>query len=217
MKRKICIIIGVVLLFIYFKLFFVYINSVADTQDFYITRKILMSTPINDFERQGLNMASQKEVPEVELVAHFNPNDIREASNLTAQQIEMMLKDGLSGLGEHFVSAEKEYGVNAAFLASLAALESAWGTSTFATERNNLFGFTAYDNNLNATSYFDSHQSCIMHVAEYLSIHYLTEGGKYHNGYSVKSINELYASDPHWNTKITHIASRGIRRIRTEE
>jgi beta-N-acetylglucosaminidase len=214
--RKTKIILSFILLGLFIKMILPIVTevSVADTEELKLSSFTYEAQYVDGFKEQGILGVAKEESG---LQAFFDSEDVTKSSNITSVELEIMLREGLSGLGEYFIRAEQEYGVNAAFLTSLAALESAWGTSNFATERNNLFGFTAYDNDLNATSHFDSHEKCIMYVAEYLSIHYLSEEGKYFNGYSVESINQRYASDQHWYSKITFIANRGVERIRNEQ
>ena len=57
----------------------------------------------------------------------------------------------LAGKGAIFKEAEKRYGVNALYLMAHSALESAWGRSQIANDKNNFFGIAAYD-----TSPYDS-------------------------------------------------------------
>lgn len=75
-------------------------------------------------------------------------SDLTIPSNISSEEVNKML-DGtnLSGLGEAFVKAEKEKGVNALYMLGLACLESGYGNSYFAIERNNLYGWSAYDSN----------------------------------------------------------------------
>lgn len=49
----------------------------------------------------------------------------------------------LVGLGETFVRVGREEGINAYYIASHAAWDSAWGTSAVATRKNNLFAYGA--------------------------------------------------------------------------
>ena len=51
----------------------------------------------------------------------------------------------LAGKGAIFKEAEKRYGVNALYLMAHSALESAWGRSQIANDKNNFFGIAAYD------------------------------------------------------------------------
>ena len=140
--------------------------------------------------------------------------DLRTKSNLTESDLEKAFKNtGMAGLGKYFVQAEKEYGVNALYLAALGAHESAWGTSDFAKERNNLFGWQSYDSNLNATKYFETKGDGVLVVAKSLSKNYLTEGGCYFNGYTMKDVSKKYASDKEHSTKIYSVMKTIVSRI----
>lgn len=76
-------------------------------------------------------------------------SDLTIPSNISAKEVEKMLENypKLHGLGAAFVKAEKEKGVNALYMLGLACLESNYGRSNFAVERNNLYGWCAYDSN----------------------------------------------------------------------
>ena len=76
-------------------------------------------------------------------------SDLTIPSNISAKEAEKMLENypKLHGLGAAFVKAEKEKGVNALYMLGLACLESNYGRSNFAVERNNLYGWCAYDSN----------------------------------------------------------------------
>lgn len=140
--------------------------------------------------------------------------DLRTKSNLTESDLEKAFKNtGMAGLEKYFIQAEKEYGVNALYLAALGAHESAWGTSDFAKERNNLFGWQSYDSNLNATKYFETKGDGVLVVAKSLSKNYLTEGGCYFNGYTMKDVSKKYASDKEHSTKIYSVMKTMVSRI----
>ena len=51
------------------------------------------------------------------------------------------------GVAEAFIRAQDEYGVSALALLALGCLESAWGTSHIAVDKQNLFGWGAVDSN----------------------------------------------------------------------
>ena len=101
----------------------------------------------------------------------------------------------MQGLEKYFIQAEKETGINALYLAGLAVHESGWNTSKFAEKRNNLFGWQAYDNDLDKTKYFNSKGECILFVANKIKTLYLNENGMFHSGYTMESISSRYASD----------------------
>ncbi|GAB6107329.1 glucosaminidase domain-containing protein [Fusibacter bizertensis] len=134
-------------------------------------------------------------------------DNVRLSSGASASAIDEKLKGtDLEGLGASFVKAESDYGVNAWFLTGVAILESGYGTSKIALDKNNLFGFQAYD----ATPYasaatFSTKSESIDYVAKYLSEAYLTPGGTYYNGTSVDSIGQRYATDQNWSSKVKKI------------
>lgn len=135
------------------------------------------------------------------------PDDLRRPSGLTGKQLEKGLKAGLKGLGNTFIAAEKTYGVNAVFLASVAALESAWGTSNYARQRNNLFGYGAYTSNPDHAYYFDSKEVAINFVANKLATDYLTSTGKFFNGFNLIGVNTKYCTNPAWASSVAKIMS----------
>ena len=108
----------------------------------------------------------------------------------------------MQGLEKYFIQAEKETGINAIYLAGLAVHESGWNTSKFAEKRNNLFGWQAYDNDLDKTKYFNSKGECILFVAERIKTLYLNENGMFHSGYTIESISSRYASDKEHSKKV---------------
>lgn len=138
-------------------------------------------------------------------------------SNVTAKQLDKAFgKTKMKGLGKYFVKAERETGVNAIYLAGLGCLESAWGTSGYATKRNNLFGWQAYDKNPDLAKDFATKEEAIMTVARALSNNYLSEDGCCYNGYTMKSISIKYASDPNHSTKIYSIMKILVNRMEVE-
>ena len=104
---------------------------------------------------------------------------------------------------EAFYNAEQKYGVNGIFIAAIGIHESAWGTSYLAKEKNNLFGYKAYDRDpINSAQDFDSYVDAINVVAEALSKNYLTQTGSFFNGYTVEAVNQKYATDKSWHEKV---------------
>ena len=104
---------------------------------------------------------------------------------------------------EAFYNAEQKYGVNGIFIAAVGIHESAWGTSYLAREKNNLFGYKAYDRDpINSAQDFDSYVDAINVVAEALSKNYLTSTGSFFNGYTIEAVNQKYASDKAWHEKV---------------
>ncbi len=137
-------------------------------------------------------------------------DDVRLGSGASGADIDARLTGtGLEGLGNSFVEAEQKYNVNAWFLAGLAIHESGYGSSKIATEKNNVFGFQAYDASPYASARtFTTKAEGIDVVAKYISENYLTAGGKYYNGVSIEGIGKRYATDPNWSTAVKkHMAN----------
>ena len=147
--------------------------------------------------------------------------DLSSPSGLTLSDYKTVLSNNLSDKNkifeqnaEVFYKAEQKYKVNGIFIASVGIHESAWGTSKIASDKKNLFGFTAYDSDpYNSATTFDSYENAINKVAETLSTKYLhTAGtkigddliatGAYFNGTTAKSVNVRYASDGAWADKV---------------
>ena len=131
--------------------------------------------------------------------------DMRTPSALTAYEINLFLEDtGLNGLGEAYIKAENESGVNAMFLVALSMIESGNGNSKLSKNKNNIFGYQAYDSDpYNSAKTFSSKEECIYEVASVISKKYLTEDGPYFGGgYTINHINKRYATDPDWDIKI---------------
>lgn len=100
----------------------------------------------------------------------------------------LTLQGELAPLEDTFLAAEATYGVDARFLAAVAALESGWGKSELARKKNNLFGWRGADGYMA----FDSPEECIDHVAKYLAEEYLSSEGLYYNGLTVEDVAEHY-------------------------
>lgn len=111
----------------------------------------------------------------------------------------------LKTLGGAFILAQDTWGVNALYLAAHAALESAWGTSSIAQNKNNIYGFMAYDHDpYGSAAAFRSMADCTMHVSGYIRREYHSRGGKYYNGANLVGMNVKYATDPMWAFKIAN-------------
>ncbi len=112
-------------------------------------------------------------------------------SGFTAERLEMALAGtALAGLGQAFLAAEQEHGVDAVVLAAICAHESGWGTSRLARERNNLAGLGAYGPGLGMA--FESRADCIDYLARLLA-------GK---PGTLTEVGAWYAEDPGWAAKV---------------
>jgi beta-N-acetylglucosaminidase len=136
-------------------------------------------------------------------------SDLRILSNLTADDYNKMLSGtALKGLGGALAQAEKESGVNGLYLMGLACLESGYGTSNFARNRNNLVGWNAVDSDPKKATYFKSKDECIIFVAERLKKNYLSENGCYFKGYSARDVDKKYCTDKKHADKIVNIVNK---------
>lgn len=177
-------------------------NNIKNPNLIYIGDVIAIPTA-ND--KSQVNTASLGE--ENSTLDYYLAYDLRTASNANIDAIENYLEGTrLEGLGYAFVKAEKNYNMNAIYIMALAIHESNWGKSEIAKEKNNLFGFRAYDANpLDNASTYESFGASIDYAANFISEHYLDENGKYYNGANLIGMNKYYASSKQWSEQIAVI------------
>ena len=114
--------------------------------------------------------------------------------------------------GSIFVNMQNTYGVNALLMAGVAANESAWGNSSIAQTKNNLFGLNAVDSAPGASAdTYTSPEHCIREFADvWMSRGYLyAEDWRYFGGFlgnKASGINVKYASDPYWGEKAAAVS-----------
>jgi len=118
----------------------------------------------------------------------------------------------LRATGNSMIQNQNTYGVNGLLMLSIAANESAWGTSSIAQNKNNLFGLNAVDSSpgTSADTYADVN-TCIKNFAQgYMSKGYLHPSDwRYFGGFlgnKASGVNVKYASDPYWGEKAAAIA-----------
>lgn len=132
----------------------------------------------------------------------YTADEINTVIEKKAKSTSVML-----GLGDSFIENQNKYGINALLTVGIAANESAWGSSTIATTKNNLFGHHAYDSDPNgsSTSYSTPAFSIYYHMSTFMSKRYCYPNyWTYHGGYvgdKASGINVKYASDPYWGEK----------------
>lgn len=136
-------------------------------------------------------------------------NDLNKISGYTENDFKYMLRNtNMLYLAPALVKVEKE-GVNGVYFAALTALESGWGKSAIARNKNNLWGYGAADSNPYGLAHsYSSITEGAVTVARNIKADYLTQGGKYYNSPSIYGVNVRYSSDPQWAWKIVNIASR---------
>jgi len=137
--------------------------------------------------------------------------NLTKPSNYSAAELDkvyslMNIRDSrLAGKGAIFKEAEKRYGVNALYLMAHSALESAWGRSQIAKDKNNFFGIAAYDSSpYTSAKKFDDVDKGILGAAKWIRENYI-DYGRDHLGNKATGMNVRYASDPYWGEKIASI------------
>ena len=149
---------------------------------------------------------------------YFQYFPARSKTSLTASQldqytIQMVSSGKLLNAGSSLISNQNTYGVNALIMYANAALESGWGQSQIAINKNNLFGHGAVDSNpyYGANGYASVDDCVKYHAKMFISEGYCDPkdySGRYygsHLGDKESGINVKYASDPYWGEKIAHI------------
>lgn len=149
---------------------------------------------------------------------YFQYLPARSKTSLTASQldqytIQMVSSGKLLNAGSSLISNQNTYGVNALIMYANAALESGWGQSQIAINKNNLFGHGAVDSNpyYGANGYASVDDCVKYHAKMFISEGYCDPkdySGRYygsHLGDKESGINVKYASDPYWGEKIAHI------------
>lgn len=166
-----------------------------------------------NLERE-LNSLKEEYLKETSPVS-FNPNNLWDKSDATtSKMIKGLRNTGLEEVASVYVKAEEIWGVNAIFLASLTAEESAWGTSHRANTQNNLSGYGVYSPSSRGIA-FDSKEDSIMRTAELICNDYLKPTGKYHNGLTIWDVNERYCvgDGKRWSKNIISIANSLVEKI----
>ncbi|UOF90259.1 SH3 domain-containing protein [Fodinisporobacter ferrooxydans] len=145
----------------------------------------------------------------------FETLDLRLKSPIQASAINAFIashspNSPLIGLGQAFVDAQSKFGVNAEYLAAHAILESNYGTSVIARDKNNLFGYQAYDvDPYGSAAHFDSFTDAINYEAYFVRKQYLDANGQWFGGSpTLDGMNVHYASDPYWAEKIAGIMNQ---------
>ena len=146
----------------------------------------------------------------------FQFSNLKSRTNYTAADINRLYSimgandSKLAGKGATFKAAEQRYGVNALYLVAHSALESAWGRSKIAKDKNNFFGISAYDDTpYTSATKFDDVDGGIMGAARWINSKYLNNSGYPANGAYLGNkaggMNVNYATAPYWGESIASI------------
>ncbi len=175
---------------------------------------------INDKLEQDIKGKSSEKAKD-KLLAKLDFNmRLNEPSGLSLQQFKKVLEDkkDLNNIfkdnAEYFYYIEKQYNINGVFVAALGIHESAWGTSKIALQKNNIFGYGAYDSNPYNKAYtFSNYSESIDLIARVLVKYYLNPNGiniyggekavgTYYNGPTLIGVNIKYATDKNWSSAV---------------
>jgi hypothetical protein len=110
----------------------------------------------------------------------------------------------LIALAPDMVRVGAALNLNPYYIAAHAALESAWGTSEVARQRNNLFHFGASDTcPAECAVYYSNPIESLEQVMTHIRQEYLTVGGAYyHNGTTLRSLNRHLKPDQSWSVAV---------------
>lgn len=127
---------------------------------------------------------------------------------LKAQNVSSSSK--LYNQAQCFIDAQNEYGVNALIVYAMACMESAYGTSYYAINRNNFFGWGAVDTNPNeAASFATVEEGIRKQMSENLAGFLDMNDYRYYGsmlGNKGAGFNLKYASGVYWGMQIAAIA-----------
>lgn len=137
--------------------------------------------------------------------------ELTEATNYSAEDLDKVFSllninnSLLENKGATFKEAEEHYHINALYLLAHSALESDWGRSKIAKDKNNFFGITAYDTTpyLSAKT-FDDVDKGILGASKWIKENYIDRGRTF-LGNKASGMNVEYASDPYWGEKIASV------------
>lgn len=152
-------------------------------------------------------------------VSYYNINSHTDLSIMNTITIDQMNKiidywdkcnggnSPFKGNGEIFINAAKETGLDPVYILAHAGIESAWGTSYYATNYHNYFGIGAFDSDPdNAINYSNNEmKQGIIEGAKWIKENYYNQGQtslysmRYNNGY------HEYCTSTTWVKSITDI------------
>lgn len=112
--------------------------------------------------------------------------------------------------GHVFKEAEEKYKINALYLLAHAAIETSWGHSQIAHDKNNFFGISAFDKSpYESATTFENTDTGIIKGAEWISSNYI-HTDKYPSagaflGNKTEGMNKNYATDVRWGRNIARL------------
>ena len=193
--------------------------SGSGTRGYIKTESTTYINPNNNVEEYDSSSSGSQNIAKLS----FNMS-LNKPSGLSLNQFKKVLTDSndvnkiFSNNAEYFYYIEKQYNINGVFVAAVGIHESAWGTSKIALNKNNLFGYGAYDSNpYNGAYSFSNYSESIDLIARVFVKYYLnpkgtsiyggeTAQGTYYNGATLSGVNQKYVTDKNWaNGVYTHM------------
>jgi beta-N-acetylglucosaminidase len=157
----------------------------------------------------NLHVVGKGDFTVIEERTRRNTLDITERTNLTREDIANIIAGtGLEGCEDAIIEIEEEHSINSLFTIALAGVESGYGSSWLADERNNLFGICAYDSNTDAATYFPTKSDCIRYWGRLIAEEYFDEGCL-----TLEAINEYYASNPEWASDVRSLMQSMLNEV----
>lgn len=143
---------------------------------------------------------------------------LKTKSLTTADEMNQFLEGtGLEGLGYYYKYLEATEGINAVALMSISILESNWGKSPIAVDKNNILSWTAYDDSpYSSATYFNSKADCLVQCTPTLCKNYLETDGKYYHGTTLNAVNVNYSSSDSWASQVAQLMLQYDEATRTK-
>jgi beta-N-acetylglucosaminidase len=148
--------------------------------------------------------------------------NLNEVDKVTGDELNFAIQairpdSGLIGLGKTFVEVGIAESINPVYIAAHAAWESSWGTSRIFIDKNNLFGYGAFDRAPYESAWtFNTKEEGVAHAMKIIKQDYLTEGGSYYNGATLSGMNVYYATDPNWANGIASVMNSLAAKINSQ-
>jgi len=146
---------------------------------------------------------------------HSQDSAVLHSCSITAEDLQAALRDGLKPYAADFVAAGQAHNVCPVFLASICALESGWGKSDLAVQKNNLAGLALSGTYLE----FDDPADSIEYLARLIETDYSEDGAYYGGSTTVAGIAVHYNPDHarDWAEAVQEIMDGITRRIDENE
>lgn len=148
----------------------------------------------------------EPEEPKIVFDTYSGDSNIKCSSNLTAEQIDILLEGtDLHGIGQAVYEIEEKNGINAFFTISVASLESGYGSSALAKNKNNLFGMLGCS--------FKSRESCVRYFGELINDY------EYNHNINMtpNSINTRYCTESKWKSDVVWLMNHYVEKARSNE